>query len=110
MIIENNKVKNIYNGARFHVEESETIDEWGYKIITKDFMMTRPYVKSCRQTQQAQELYDVRVARNKLKYQLNTFGDVDQLDLMYYKTLCKRVGYSNLEFDKKLAMKGRMRG
>lgn len=102
IIIENHKVKNTYNGPKFHVEEGETIDEWGYKIKTKEFMMTRNYVQSCRQTQQRQELFDIRVARNKLEYQLNTFGEVDRLDLMYYKTLCKRVGYSNPEFDKKL--------
>lgn len=102
MVIENNKVKNIYNGAKFQVEEGETTDEWGYKIITKDFMMTRKYVQSCRQTQLKQELYDVRVAKEKLQYQLKNFGEVDRLDLMYYKTLCKRVGYSCPSFDAQL--------
>ena len=111
IIIENNKVANEYllkGGKKWRLTDPdnpyiEVKDEWGFIDKKLDCVMKKSYIKSCYDTQLKQERHDIRVAKEKLLYQLKTYGEVDPIDVGYYKSLCRRFGYSCPKFDEMIA-------
>jgi asparagine synthetase A len=109
--IKNGKVENEYvraGGKKWQLRNPdepyiEVVDEFGYKDYKLNCRMRKKYVQSCHFTENASCLHEIRVQKEKLKYQLETYGEVDRLDKMYYQSLCKRYGYSCAEFDKLIA-------
>ena len=100
---ENGQVKIEYNGCKFRTDgETVSTDMWGHKVVKPNFRMARGYLTACQVRQNAQDLHNVRVQKEKLKFQLDKYGEVDYVDKLYYLALCKRVGYSCPEFDKLL--------
>lgn len=96
--IENNKVKNEYAGSKWWTQDDDvtiTKDIWDHDEVKQNFHMTSAYVKSCYDTQLKQEMYEIRVIKEKCLYQLKTFGEVEYLTQLEYKAISKKFGYHN---------------
>ena len=105
--IENSKVKNTYNGCKWYTEEGDvtiTKDIWGNDEVKQNFHMSQQYVKSCYDTQLAQERHDIRVIKEKCEYQLKTFGEVEYLTLLEYKSISRKFGYHNPRLEEAMGL------
>ena len=105
--IENSKVKNDYVGSKWWTEEGDvtiTKDIWGNDEVKQNFHMKNAYVKSCYETQLNQERHEVRVIKEKCLYQLKTFGEVEYLTQVEYKSISKKFGYHNPKLEEAMGL------
>lgn len=60
-------------------------DIWGNKTIKQGFIPTSSYIKYLKDKYEIEVLEELRTMKNKLDYQLQTYGEVDELDQKMYE-------------------------
>ena len=81
-----------YNGKKFYPSGNQVVtghDWWGNKIYKDEFKMTRGYINWLQEKREKEKQYEVMRLRHKLEAQMKEYGEVDQIDLDYFVSLCK---------------------
>ena len=55
-------------------------------IEKKKFAMTRQYYRYLKEKREREKLEYLQVLKSKLKYQMDTYGEVDEIDLLEYQS------------------------
>ena len=87
--------KNMYqkqfDGSKFfYVGSSYKYDNFGNKIEKKEFRMTKNYKDFLDEKRRYEELLEIQTLEQKLKYQKETYGNVDEIDFQYYLYLIQK--------------------
>jgi len=87
--------KNMYqkqfNGSKFfYVGSSYKYDDFGNKIEKKEFRMTKKYKEFLDEKRCYEEQLEVEILKQKLEWQKETYGDVDELDFQCYLRLIQK--------------------
>lgn len=74
-------------GCRFRPtgEIEKKTNRYGETVYKEKFIPTAQYVKYLREKRAAEERLELEVLRQKLEYQMTTYGYVDDLDLAEYQ-------------------------
>lgn len=65
-------------------------DIWGNKTIKQGFIPTSSYTKYLKDKYEIEALQELKTMKNKLDYQLQTYGEVDEIDLKLYEYKLKQ--------------------
>ena len=81
-----------YNGKKFRPTGNKVAvgrDWWGNKIYKDEFMPTRGYMQWLAEKREKERQIEIMQWRHKLEAQMAQYGEVDQVDLDYFVSLCK---------------------
>ena len=80
-----------FDGSKFfYVGSSYKYDNFGNNIEKKEFRMTKNYKDFLDEKRRYEELFEIQTLEQKLKYQKETYGNVDEIDFQYYLYLIQK--------------------
>lgn len=81
-----------YKGKKFRPTGNKIVvghDWWGNKIVKDEFRPTWGYMKWLDEKREKEKQKEIMIWRHKLEAQMKEYGEVDQIDLDYFISLCK---------------------
>lgn len=73
------------NRGRFYpTKQRKSTDNWGNITVHQEFEMTPKYRQYLHDKREYEREYRLKVMREKLEYQMRTYGEVDEIDFNEY--------------------------
>lgn len=74
-----------YEGSKYHVKKiTRSIDNWGNVSYKKEVEPSWGYSRYLKEKREYERECKLKVMREKLEYQMRTYGEVDEIDFNEY--------------------------